>query len=83
MARSRDAGNTWELLSKGLPEKDCYDLIVREAMTADDRDPAGVYFGTQGGIVYYTRNAGKSWDKLASHLPPVYSVTAAVQAEAQ
>lgn len=83
VARSRDAGNTWELLTKGLPQKECYDLIVREAMAADARDPAGVYFGTHGGTMYYTRNAGKSWAKLASHLPPVYSVTTAVQAEAQ
>ncbi len=82
VARSRDAGRTWELLSKGLPEKECFDLIVREAMSADDRDPAGVYFGTQGGTVYYTRNAGKSWDRLASHLPPVYSVTVATQIQA-
>ncbi|HXJ43304.1 MAG TPA: hypothetical protein VNH18_28745 [Bryobacteraceae bacterium] len=80
VARSRDAGKTWEYLTKGLPQKNCFELVVREAMASDHHDEAGVYFGTQAGTVYYTRNAGKSWDSLAKHLPPVYSVTTAVKA---
>jgi len=75
VARSRDAGRTWELTGKGLPQENAFDLVVREAMTSDPLSPAGVYFGTQNGAVYYTRNAGDSWHLLADHLPPVYSVT--------
>jgi len=79
VARSRNGGKTWKLLTKGLPQSDAYDLILREAMTSDDRDPAGVYFGTAGGILYHTRDAGDSWHVLSAHLPPIYSVTSAVQ----
>jgi len=47
-------------------------------MSSDENDPAGVYFGTTGGSVFYTRNGGNSWQALAEHLPPVYSVSTAV-----
>ena len=76
MARSRNGGKTWKFLSKGLPQSDAYDLILREAMSSDDRDPAGVYFGTTGGTLFHTRDAGDSWHVLSAHLPPIYSVTA-------
>src|SRR5260370_5116261 len=75
--RSRDGGNTWKLLDKGLPPQNAYLLVLREAMASDDRDPAGVYFGATGGQVFYTRDAGDSWQTLAEHLPPVYSVSVA------
>jgi photosystem II stability/assembly factor-like uncharacterized protein len=78
VARSRNGGKTWKLLTKGLPQSDAYDLILREAMTSDDRDPAGVYFGTAGGTLFHTRDAGDSWHLLSAHLPPIYSVTAAL-----
>lgn len=77
VARSRDAGATWELLERGLPQSNAYALVLREAMSSDDRDPAGVYFGTSGGALYYTRDSGEEWHELAGHLPPVYSVSAA------
>lgn len=76
VARSRNAGATWELLEQGLPQDNAYALVLREAMSSDDRDPAGVYFGTSGGSLFYTRDAGEQWQELAAHLPPVYSVTA-------
>ena len=77
VARSRDAGKTWELLSRGLPQTNAYSLILREAMSSDDREPAGVYFGTSTGAVFYTRSAGDSWQPLAENLPAVYSVSVA------
>jgi photosystem II stability/assembly factor-like uncharacterized protein len=78
VGRSRDGGKSWELLTKGLPQKNAYVLVLREAMASDDCDPAGVYFGTSSGTVFCTRDAGDSWGLLAEHLPPVYSVTAAL-----
>ena len=63
-------------MSKGLPKHDTHLLILREAMDADAHKPAGVYFGTGGGQIYYSRDAGDSWQALAEHLPPVYSVSA-------
>jgi hypothetical protein len=52
-------------------------LVLREAMTSDDRDPAGVYFGTSTGTLFHTRDAGDSWQVLAQYLPPIYSVSTA------
>ena len=77
VARSRDGGKSWKLLDKGLPQKNAYLLVLREAMASDAESPAGVYFGATGGQVYYTRDAGDSWHTLAEHLPPVYSVSVA------
>ena len=77
VARSRDGGKNWELLTKGLPQSNAYVLVLREAMTSDAEDPAGVYFGTSTGTVYSTRDAGDSWQVLAPNLPPVYSVSVA------
>lgn len=78
VARSRDGGRSWKLLTKGLPQANAFVLVLREAMTSDERDPAGVYFGTSAGTLFYTRDAGDSWQVLAQHLPPIYSVTAAL-----
>ena len=70
-------GRTWKLLTRGLPQKNAHVTVLREAMSSDPLSPAGVYFGTSTGVVYYTRNAGEKWDILAENLPPVYSVTVA------
>ena len=77
VARSRDGGKTWKLLSKGLPQKNAHLLVLRECMTADAADPAGVYVGTTSGQVFYTRDAGNHWELLAENLPAVISVTVA------
>lgn len=78
VGRSRDGGKTWKLLTKGLPQENAYVLVLREAMTSDDCDPAGVYFGTSTGTLFYTRDAGDSWQVLAENLPPIYSISPAV-----
>ena len=62
--RSRTGGNDWEPLTKGLPQSDCYVNVLRNAMTVDSLDPCGVYFGTTGGQVYGSNDAG---DSLGSH----------------
>jgi len=79
VARSRDGGASWQLLDNGLPRENAYTLPLREAMCSDDRDPAGIYFGTTSGAVYYTRDGGETWQSLAQHLPSVFSVTCAYQ----
>jgi hypothetical protein len=78
VARSRNGGKTWKLLTKGLPQKHAHVLILREAMTSDDRDPAGIYFGTSSGTLFYSRDAGDTWHVLAANLPPIYSVSPAL-----
>ena len=72
--RSRSGGNEWEPLTKGLPQRDCYVNVLRDAMTIDSLDPCGVYFGTSGGQVYGSANGGDSWTAIVHDLPPVMSV---------
>ena len=72
--RSRTGGNEWEPLANGLPQENCYVNILRDAMSVDALDPCGVYFGTTGGQVYGSANAGDSWDAIVRDLPPVLSV---------
>jgi len=72
--RSRAGGNEWEPLTKGLPQKDCYVNVLRDAMAVDSLDKCGVYFGTTGGQVYCSANAGNSWKAIVRDLPAVLSV---------
>ena len=72
--RSRSGGNEWEALEKGLPQKDCYVNVLRDAMAVDSLDKCGVYFGTTGGQVYVSADAGDSGHRLCENLPAVLSV---------
>ena len=76
--RSRDGGQAWEPLDKGLPQKDAYVGVYREGMATDSLDPAGVYFGTNTGKLFGSNDQGDSWRVIADNLPPIYSVSAAV-----
>jgi hypothetical protein len=77
---TRDGGDSWEPLEKGLPQHDAYLTVLRDAFTTDGADPAGLYFGTRTGEVYGSTDDGTAWRLLADHLPPVVSVRAAVMA---
>jgi hypothetical protein len=72
--RSRSGGNEWEPLTTGLPQSDCYVNVLRDAMAVDSLDECGLYFGTTGGQVYASANAGNSWNAIVRDLPPVVSV---------
>ena len=72
--RSRTGGNEWEALTKGLPQRDCYVNVLRDAMAVDSLDPCGVYFGTTGGQVYVSANSGDSWAPIVRDLPSVVAV---------
>ena len=72
--RSRAGGNEWEALTKGLPQKDCYVNVLRDAMCVDSLDSCGVYFGTTGGQVYLSPDAGDNWSPIVRDLPAVLSV---------
>jgi photosystem II stability/assembly factor-like uncharacterized protein len=72
--RSRTGGNEWEALTNGLPQRDCYVNVLREAMTVDAMDPCGVYFGTTGGQVYVSPDGGDHWNTIVRDLPAVLSV---------
>ncbi|MEY2453087.1 MAG: hypothetical protein QOD92_2661 [Acidimicrobiaceae bacterium] len=70
---TRDAGETWTRLDRGLPERGWL-TVKRQAMTVDDGDPVGVYFGTTSGEVWASADEGESWQSIAQHLPEIYSV---------
>jgi photosystem II stability/assembly factor-like uncharacterized protein len=72
--RSRTGGNEWEALTKGLPQSNCYVNVLRDAMAVDSLDKCGIYFGTTGGQVYASANAGDSWNAIVHDLPAVLSV---------
>ena len=72
--RSRTGGNEWEALTSGLPQQDCYVNVLREAMAVDSLDPCGLYFGTTGGQVYASADAGDKWTPIVRDLPAVLSV---------
>ena len=72
--RSRSGGNEWEALTKGLPQSDCYVNVLRDAMAIDSLDRCGVYFGTTGGQVYASADAGDTWAPIVRDLPAVLSV---------
>lgn len=72
--RSKTGGNDWEPLTDGLPQSNCFVNVLRDAMSTDTLDEAGVYFGTTGGQVYASRDGGDHWMAIAENLPPVFSV---------
>jgi photosystem II stability/assembly factor-like uncharacterized protein len=72
--RSRSGGDEWEALTNGLPQRDCYVNVLRDAMAVDSLDACGVYFGTTGGQVYASADAGDSWAPIVRDLPAVLSV---------
>jgi photosystem II stability/assembly factor-like uncharacterized protein len=72
--RSKTGGNEWEALTKGLPQKDCYVNVLRDAMAVDQLDDCGIYFGTTGGQVYCSPDGGNNWNAIALNFPAVYSV---------
>ena len=72
--RSRTGGDIWEALTEGLPQEHCYVNVLRDAMAVDALDPCGVYFGTTGGDVYVSADAGDHWIPIVQHLPTVLSI---------
>jgi photosystem II stability/assembly factor-like uncharacterized protein len=72
--RSRTGGSEWEALTNGLPQRDCYVNVLRDAMAVDALDKCGIYFGTTGGQVYGSADAGDTWAPIVRDLPPVLSV---------
>ncbi|HEX2850990.1 MAG TPA: hypothetical protein VHN98_10570 [Acidimicrobiales bacterium] len=72
--RSRTGGDEWEPLTEGLPQRDCYVNVLRDALAIDGLDPCGVYFGTTGGQVYVSPDGGDTWSAIVQNLPAVLSV---------
>ncbi len=76
--RSVDGGRAWIDSSTGLPESGFHTIVLRDALTTDAADPAGIYLGTRSGEVWGSSDGGTSWNQLVSHLPDVLCVRAAL-----
>jgi len=72
--RTRDGGQSWADLRRGLPQAGAYLCVLRQAMATDRLDPAGVYFGTTGGSLFASPDEGESWQPIAQHLPAIRAV---------
>jgi photosystem II stability/assembly factor-like uncharacterized protein len=77
--RSRDRGRTWRALTSGLPQKEHYVGVLRDAMCADALSPSGVYLGTTAGELFYSRDDGENWEKLPAQFPRITTVKAWVR----
>jgi len=75
--RTRDAGASWQRLDSGLPQRDAYVGVLREAMAVDSEDAPGLYFGTSTGQVFASTDEGDTWTQIADYLPPISSVEVA------
>lgn len=78
--RTRDRGTSWQALREGLPQKNAFFCVLRQAMATDPLEPAGVYFGTSTGRLYASADEGESWQCIAEYLPPIHSLETMVLA---
>ena len=74
--RTTNGGESWEPLSSGLPQKNAYITVLRDAFCSDEAEQPGFYFGTRSGEVYGSFDDGETWRLLAEHLPAVLCVRA-------
>jgi photosystem II stability/assembly factor-like uncharacterized protein len=77
---TRDSGRTWQRLDRGLPSRQAWFTVKRQAMTADAHEPLGIYFGTTSGEIWASTNEGAEWSCIARHLPEIYAVESAERA---
>jgi photosystem II stability/assembly factor-like uncharacterized protein len=77
--RSRDRGESWSPVSQGLPEQPHYVGVLRDALAVDSLDPAGIYFGTSMGEVFYSSDGGETWDRLPGQFPRITYIKAWVR----
>jgi hypothetical protein len=76
--RTRNAGASWEPLMRGLPQKQAYETVLRDAMTTDSLDPVGIYLGTRSGQLFGSNDEGKNWNRILGGLPSILCVRCAV-----
>lgn len=79
--RTKDGGRTWTDLREGLPQKNVFFGVLRQAMAADPLEPHGLYFGTSSGALFASADEGESWACIAEHLPTITSVETLVAEE--
>jgi hypothetical protein len=76
--RSENGGGKWKRLGKGMPKKNAYFTVQRDAMDIDDLKSPALYFGTTTGQLWIGREGGEEWECLFDALPPIHCVKVAV-----
>ena len=76
--RSENGGASWGRLAKGLPKKESFFTIQRDAMDIDDCKSPALYFGTTTGQLWIGRDGGEEWSCVFDTLPPIHNVKVAV-----
>jgi hypothetical protein len=76
--RSENGGGSWRRLAKGLPKKETYFTVQRDAMTMDGLRTPALYFGTTTGQLWIGRDGGEKFDCVFDSLPPIHNVKVAV-----
>ena len=76
--RSENGGGSWKRLARGLPKKDGYFTVQRDAMAIDELKSPALYFGTTTGQLWIGRDGGEEWSCLFDSLPPIHCVKVAV-----
>jgi len=79
--RTRNAGASWQPLTRGLPQQNAYETVLRDGMVTDSLDPAGTYLGTRSGKLFASRDEGKTWKEVLNGLPQITCVACALVAE--
>jgi len=75
--RTKNGGESWQPLTKGLPQHDALETILRDNMKADSNNPTGIYFGTRNGKLYGSKDGGDSWTMIREGLPAITCVKTA------
>ena len=73
VTRTRDGAKTFDVLTKGLPQKHAYDVVYRHALALDATGDRLAFGSTTGGL-WVSENQGDSWSEITHTLPPVYAV---------
>ena len=69
IARSRDGGESWEILYEGLPEHIRGNI---EAMVMEVCDGSfSLFVGTTDGDIFFSDDEGNHWTKIVAGLPPI------------
>lgn len=76
--RTKNGGESWEAMTNGLPQSGAYETVLRDALTSDSSNPAGIYFGTRSGKIFGSQDDGDSWQEIADGLPSVVCVKTAM-----
>lgn len=73
VTRTRDGGESFDVLTSGLPQEHAYDLVYRHALSLDDTGNR-LAFGSTTGSLFVSADQGDSWNTISLHMPPIYAV---------